>query len=293
VVLPYSSTVTATKPDKPLPSVEILRACKNLETLVRPRLVVPEPFQFQFDAERIPLLSLRRLDWWHHSEADRSGGINSLAAVLQGSPNLQYLSIGGVTGHSRISMDSPICLPNLQTLRLYGSNGLLLHFIMERWTLPALAHIVLDSPLYSGGLAEIWVTFGPQLQTIEFGKHVRFLMNDVLTACLQHCQNLTEINYYLFFTSAPAPKITHTSLATIGLHASVNGMFQDGEAVCSHIERHFEMLNIGTFPNLKNIVLYGEWRGIIAHPRLAPMWQTLHKYGFAVERSDVARFGPR
>ncbi|KAF9469752.1 hypothetical protein BDZ94DRAFT_1151313 [Collybia nuda] len=291
VVLPYSSTVTS--PGKPPPSIDILRVCQNLEILVRPRLVTSDFLQFQFDAEEIPITSLRRLDWWHHGEADRTGGINSLGCVLQSSPKLEYLSIGGVIGNNRIRMDGPICLHSLQTLRLQGSNGLLLHFILTQWSLPILAHIVLDSPPFSDGLEKLWGKFSPQLRTIEFGKHVRFLMNDFLASCLRDCPNLTEINYYLFFTSFPALDNTHTSLVTIGLHASVNPMLQDGESVCAHIEQHFERLTKIGFPSLKKIVLYGEWRGIIAHPRLASMWKRLYEQGFVVERSDISRFGPR
>lgn len=291
MVLPYPSTMT--RPGKSLPSIDILRVCRNMEVLVRPRLVIPEPLHFQFDAEKLSFTSLRRLDWWHHSEADRSGGINSLGAVLQSSPNLQYLSIGGVIGTNRIRMDGPVYLHRLQTLRLQGSNGLLLYFITTQWSLPALAHVVLDSPPFSDGLEGLWEKFSPQLRIIEFGKHVRFLINDFLASCLRDCPNLTEINYYLFFTSSPALKTPHTSLSTIGLHASVNPMLQGGESVCAHIEQHFEKLTRTTFPSLSKIVLYGEWRGIIAHPRLDSMWKGLHEHGFVVERSDAARFGPR
>ncbi|RDB29483.1 hypothetical protein Hypma_015939 [Hypsizygus marmoreus] len=285
VVLPFPSTVTSL--NHYLPSVEILRLCTNLETLVRPRLVLPEALQFHFDAEVLPFHTLRRLDWWYHNEAERSGGINSLNAVLHTAPNLQYLSVGGVVGYGRVVIDTlPLSLPELHTLRLNGSNGLFLRQLVELWSLPSLLHVIVDFPLAELGMNRIWDTFGSQLRTVEFGRHIRFLMNDHVTSCLRGCSNLVELNYFLFFTSTPDLKVPHTSITTIGLHAAVNELLQDGEAVCSHIERHFAIFMNGAFPALKRIFLFGEWRGIISHPRLAPMWRAANDHGIAFITSE-------
>lgn len=279
MVLPYPSTYTAGT-HKPLPALDSLRLCPNIETLVRPRLAIPEALQFHFEAENFPSLPLKRLDWCYYNEAERSGGINSLSAVLQSSPNLRYLSVGGIIGFGHILTDtSPLSLPELETLRLNWSSGLFLRQLVELWSLPALTRIVLDIPLADLGLERIWETFGSQLRTVEFGKHVRFLMNDHITSCLRGCPNLTELNYFLFFNTTPNSEIRHESITTIALHAAVNELLQDGGQICTHIEEHFYGFMSDVYPALRKILLYGQWRGIISHPRLAPMWQALKNHG--------------
>ena len=244
---------------------------------MRPRLTIPHDLDFQFDAEYLPLLSLRRLDWWLYNEAERTGGINSLGSVLRSAPNLQYLSVGGVVGWSRIRMDpesEPLCLPELQTLRLHAGNGQLLQQI-QSWTLPALSRVILDSPMIGGGLDGIWEVLGSQIQVIEFGRHVQFMLNDFLAPCLLGCPTLTELNYHPFFTAPPDIRNPHASIVTVGLHAAVNMVLQDEGEVCSHLEKQLEILK-SSLPALQRINLYGEWRGIISHPRLASAWQSLY-----------------
>lgn len=256
---------------------------------MRPRWTISDnlDFQgFQFDAEYLPLLSLRRLDWWLCNEAERTGGINSLGSVLRSAPNLQYLSVGGVVGRSRICMhpeSEPLCLPELQTLRLHAGNGLFLRQIRS-WALPALTRIILDSPMIGGGLDDIWEVLGSQIQVIEFGRHVQFMLNDFLAPCLLACPNLTELNYYLFFTSPPDIRDPHTSIVTVGLHAAVNMLLQDEGQVCSHLEKLTSSL-----PALQRINLHGEWRGIISHPRLASTWQSLYDRGMIVQLCSPPR----
>jgi hypothetical protein len=251
-------------------------------------LTVSDDLDFQFDAEYLPLLSLRRLDWWLYNEAERTGGINSLGSVLRSAPNLQYLSVGGVVGCSRIRMDpesQPLCLPELQTLRLHAGNGLFFRQI-QSLALPALTRVILDSPMIGGGLDGIWEAFGSQLQVIEFGRHVQFMLNDVLAPCLLACPNLTELNYYLFFTAPPDIRDPHASIVTVSFHAAVNMLLQDEGKICSHLEQHFEILK-NSLPALRRVVLYGEWRGIISHPRLAPAWQSLYDRGTVVQLSSL------
>jgi hypothetical protein len=255
---------------------------------VRPRLAVLDDLDFHFDAENIPLLSLRRLDWWLHNEAERTGGINSLGSVLRSAPNLQYLSVGGVVGCSRIRMDpesEALCLPELQTLRLHAGNGLFLRQV-QSWVLPSLARVILDSPMIGGGLDGIWEAFGSQIQAIEFGRHIQFMLNDVISPCLLACPNLSEVNYYLFFTAPPELCNPHESITTVGLHAAVNMLLQDEAEVCSHLEQHFEILK-NSLPSLRRIILYGEWRGILSHPRLAPAWRSLYDRGTVVRLSSL------
>ncbi|KAF8079020.1 hypothetical protein FPV67DRAFT_1558172 [Lyophyllum atratum] len=273
VVLPYRSTAQS------LPSIEVLRHCANLETLVRPRWVVPEPSQFHFEAEELPFPSLQRLDWWYNSDAERSGGINSLKVVLHGAPNLRYLAVGCVVGHGHILTGVvPLTLSHLHTLRLHGSNSYFLRKLADLMYLPALTNIIVDFPLVQMGLSHVWETFGSQLQTVEFGKHVRFLLDDHLTVCLHGCPNLIHLNFFLFFTMIPSPAKLHpTSIATIGLHAA---------QCCEHIEKHFDLLMSDVFPALRRIILHGEWRGIISHPRLAGMWCSLRDRGIVATSPD-------
>lgn len=292
VVLPYSSTVTKSC-NAVLPSVEILRSCANLETLVRPRWAVSEDLDFSFDAEHLSFLSLRRLDWWLHDGAERTGGINSLGSVLLNAPNLQYLSVGGVVGCSRIRMNpesEPLCLRKLQTLRLHTGNDLFLRQVRS-WALPALIRVVLDSPMIGRGLDGIWEAFGSQIQLAEFGRHVQFMLNDVITPCILACPNLTEVNYHLFFTAPPEIRNPHESIATVGLHAAVNMLLRDEGELCSHLEQHFEILK-SSLPALRNVVLYGEWRVIISHPRLAYAWQGLFDRGIVVRWNGCVSTSP-
>ncbi|KAG6873834.1 hypothetical protein C0995_010446 [Termitomyces sp. Mi166 len=289
LILPYRMTVTSDADPSRL-SLEILRLCTNLEVLVRPRSTsASEVLLFHFETNGLRLLSLRRLDWWYHSEAERSGGINSLSDVLQGTPNLEYLSVGGIAGYYPILKGPyPLTLRNLRTLRLHhGSNGFLLRVIANLWSLPALINIIVDSPVAHTGLSHVWETLGAQLQTVEFGKHVRFMLDDHITACLQGCPNLVELNYHLFFTMAPVRNIRHhSSISRIGLHAAVNQLLNDGHKVCEHIEEHLAVFLDDTLPSLRRLVLHGEWRGIISHPRLAKLWQALDKRGIIATLSN-------
>jgi hypothetical protein len=66
----------------------------------------------------------------------------------------------------------------------------------------------------------------------------------------------------------------------------VNMLLQDEDEICSHLERHFEMLK-SSLPALRRLVLYGEWRGLISHSRLALTWQSLYDRGIVIEHSSL------
>ncbi|KAF7347367.1 hypothetical protein MVEN_01492500 [Mycena venus] len=254
-ILPYTSTVTESP--RPMASTQILAFYPNLEVLVRP-LHRPSPFRslrFDFDATCPPLVSLRRLDWWNHAEAARSGGINSLTTVLAAAPNLEYLFVGVVRpnftpfhglGAARI------CLPNLRTLRLSMASALLLRHIVVRWSLPALDHLVVDSPLAAGGMDMIWEVLGPQLTVVEFGKHVRFLLEHHISSCLQGCPSLREIDYYLFTTVPPerdSEQMTvYPSVTSIGIHMAEIPFLEDVQDEWEHMGRHFDTFVGGDVP---------------------------------------------
>lgn len=285
MVLPYPSTVTG--PSNELESIEILKLCIHLETLLRPPFVLPDSLRFEFDAGCLPLPSLRRLEWWHHHEAERTGGINSLSTVLRSAPNLQYLFIGGVIGLTRAGTESEsLSLPALQTVRLYGINPLLSRQIVLRWSMPALTRIVLDTPLVEPGLRYIWETFGPQLRAVEFGNHLRFLTHDYLTPCWQACPNLNEMNYFIFFTAHPEATAIYPSITTIGLHASVNSFLVDGESIWSLLEWHFDAFTGGMLPSLRRLRLHGQWRGIVSHTRFMPLSERMRTRNCIIEFAD-------
>ena len=278
MVLPYHSTVP--RPYTPLKSIEILGLCSSLHTLHRPLDYSAGNLRFDHEAAGISLPSLQRLEWWHHNEAERSGGINSLSAVLRGAPNLRYLFIGGVMGTGYTGRYSDlILLPNLCIFRLHIRSGLLLRQIITRWTLPSLTHLILDTPPVRDGLEDIWEKFGSQLEVVEFGRHVRFYMNDDLSPCLNGCPNLRELNFYLLFTSAPRTIEVHQNLSAVGLHAHMNDMLSTGDSLWGLIETHFDVLCSTKFPALRRITLYGTWRSILGHRRFIPIQNKLWQSG--------------
>ncbi|CAA7268026.1 unnamed protein product [Cyclocybe aegerita] len=286
VVLPYQSTVTG--PSRTLESVEILKLCPHLHTLQRPQHSLADPLSFDYEAECPPFPSLRRLDWWHHNEADRTGGINALGVVLRNAPHLRYLFVGGVISHTCME-PGRVSLPDLETVRLQVRSGMLLRQMVSQWFLPSLKHIILDSPVVRDGSQAIWETFGEQLETMEFGKHVRFLISDFLTPCLTSCPNLKELNYYIFFTSPPESDIVHSKLTTVGLHAHVNALLVEGGSAWNLVEHHFEILTSPNLPALRRIVLYGDWRAVLLHSRFVTIKEMVKTSNRILELSHQAR----
>ncbi|KAK2461470.1 hypothetical protein APHAL10511_005933 [Amanita phalloides] len=279
-VLPFSSTITGPSESSTCrASIDILKLCPNLRILVRPQHLASQELQFHYEAQSIPLPSLERLEWWHNNEAERTGGINSLTAVLYAAPSLIYLFIGGLAGYTRI-VSRPISLPNLKTLRLRSVDGLLLRQIVHSWALPALTQIVLDAPgLSPQNLSMIWHKFGQQLRTVELGKNLRFLLNDAVSPCLRECPGLKEMNYFALFTLATELSSPHYSLQTVGLHCAVNSILAEPESAWSFLEHHFNMLLGQQLAVLQRIVLHGDWRGVVAHPRFEPILQRSHRIG--------------
>lgn len=271
-VLPYPSTVSGPAGSPTTTSIDILRHCPRLEVLVRPRCLLIEPLPFEFEVGCVLLPSLRRLEWWHHTEAERSGGINSLGVVLEHAPNIEYLFIGDVVGYTQ---KTSVYLPSLRTLRLHVISGLLLHQIVTQWNLPSMMHIVVDSPLAEHGLHGVWDRFGEQLEIVEFGKHLRFLRDDHLTVCLQCCPALQEIGYFVFFTAVPETTEEHTSIRLIRLHSAVNHFLQCAEEIWSFLDGHFRFFS--QLPSLSRIILHGEWRGILGQTRFQKTTQRLYE----------------
>ena len=268
MVLQYNSTVPGPN-GQPMQSVEILKLCPYIHTLLRPRFTITDTLRFDYETDEVPLPALQHLEWWHYNDAERSGGINSLSAVLRGAPNISYLFVGGVRSFSRLWLQEETFL-HLQTLRLGTINGLFLHQIVSSWSLPSLTYIVLDSPLPDPGWGSIWNAFGRQLKAIEFGKNLRFYSHDRLSPCLNGCPGLEQLNYYLCFT-APAEHIQpHTSLTTVRLHVAVNDLlssYNTDPAVWDLIDDHFKVLCGSDLPALRRIILHGDWHSVLHHSR--------------------------
>ncbi|KAF9270735.1 hypothetical protein L218DRAFT_915048 [Marasmius fiardii PR-910] len=276
VVLPYQSTTTPTYSSNPLASVEILKHCSKVEVLVRPRFFVSPEWQllvdvsrFEFEAESLPMPSLKRLEWTYNVEAERTGGINSLAAVLRDSPNIEYLHLGGFGPRTQIPTTPIIHLPKLNTISVVTLTAHIVYQLSYRWSLPSLSHLIIGA-LSLPNLSALWEKYGEQLETVEFGKHLSFLQRDLVGPCVQFCPNLKELNYYVFFALPPRFSEENNSIESVGLHAHRNEMLNsDSDATWGLLDGHFHALLGGSFPMLRNIHLYGDWSPFLADGGLA------------------------
>ncbi|KAG1757832.1 hypothetical protein EDB19DRAFT_1659307 [Suillus lakei] len=257
--LPYPATGTATNTSSDL-ALQILQFCPGLETLVRPFMAgAPDSVRYEFPTRSHPFLNLKRLEWWHYNDAARSGGINSLLDVLRHSPNLQYLSVGGEMWTST-QIGNVLELPALKTLRV------------RRINLLFLAHVVVDFPLEQNALDAIWQVFGARLCTVEFARHSR--------------HSITFFN----FTSPPPIFKQPSALQCISLHAFPCGMVTD--MITEARERfrlHLAFLSRSSFPELRHIILYGDWGDILLDPRFVKFTQTMNSRGCVIEHATGGR----
>lgn len=282
MVLPYSSTVPES--GRATQSIEILKLCPHMHTLLRPQHSMFDGLRFDREVTGVVLPSLQRLEWCFNGEADRSGGINSLCCMLRNAPQINFLFIGGVVGNHYMCMDpSPVELSNLDTLRLNIRSGSLLRQIVFRWSMPSLTRLIIDSPPVKEGLDALWETFGDRLEVVELGKHMLFLMNSDLPPCLRGCPNLKELHYYFFFTNPPDNIPYHAHLTTVCLHAAVNGVLVEGDALWGLIQRHFEFLCSDKLEKLQRIVLYGDWRPVLTRPAFQDIHREIKAKGRCIE----------
>lgn len=282
--LPYAQTATE-KPGDTHDVVDILGSCPSLKTLVRPSFEAP-PYsvRYEFPAEIVSLSSLTRLEWWHYNNAARSGGINSLTDVLRNAPSLQFLALGGEFWMNSMHLDPKIRLPALTTLRLKRVNALFVWQI-RRWELPALVHVVADFPADHGGLEELWLHFGGQLCTVEFGRNIAFHMTDQISPFLRGCAGVKVFNYFINFTAPPteALLVEQSSLQCVGIHAFSCGILDDN---WRHLNHHFDFLSSRFLPALKRIVLYGNWQQIVTDSRISPALDRLTQKGREILFAD-------
>lgn len=282
--LPYPHTGTATNTSSDL-ALQILQYCPELETLVRPFMsALPDSVRYEFPTRSHSFLNLKRLEWWHYNDATRSGGINSLLDVLRHSPNLQYLAVGGEMWSSART-GNVLELPALKTLRVRRINPVFVRQICQ-WRLPSLVHVVVDFPLEQNALETIWQAFGARLCTVEFARHVGFLLSDQITRFLRGCPQVKTFNYFLNFTSPPPIFNQHCALECISLHAFPCAMVTDMiTEVRERLRLHLAFLSRSSFPELRRIILYGEWGDMLRDPRLEQFTQTMLSKGCTIERA--------
>ncbi|KAG1908356.1 uncharacterized protein F5891DRAFT_10586 [Suillus fuscotomentosus] len=282
--LPYPHTGTITNTSSDL-ALQILQHCPEIETLVRPFMQgPPDAVRYEFPIRSHSFLNLKRLEWWHYNDATRSGGINSLINVLRHSPNLQYLIVGGEMWTSA-QTGNVLELPALKTLRLRRINPIFVHQICQ-WRLPSLVHIVVDFPLEQNALDTIWQVFGARLCTVEFARHVGFLLSDQITRFLRGCPQVKTFNYFFNFTSPPPIFEQQCALQCISLHAFPCGMVTDMITEAQErIRLHLAFLSRSSFPALRHIILYGDWGELLHDPRFVAFEQTMLSKGCSIEHA--------
>lgn len=259
VVLPFSRTVRSTIKG----TIEILATCPRIETLIRPERQ-DDGFRWNFRAACPRFNSLTRLEWWHYSDAHRSGGINLFYDVFDNAPNLEYLAIGGQWNPDTLTSRRirKAHLPHLETLRL---RRLSTSFIREiqKWSLPSLFHVISEF-----GLDGTEERFRSQIRTLESVADMRFYNEDRIGDSLTWCPNLEELHYYVLFTCVPQSRVLASgTIKTIGLHARRNPMWTPADLV-GHLKRHLEFVTGPGFPSLHTLALYGDWDGLAEMPLL-------------------------
>jgi len=264
-VLPFGRTVRSTIKG----AIAILAACPHIQTLIRPERQ-DDSFRWNFHAACPKFNSLTRLEWWHYSDAHRSGGINLFYDVFDNAPNLEYLAIAGQWNPDIIASKRArkVHLPRLETLRLRRLSTSFTREI-QKWSLPAMFHVISEF-----GWSEMEERFRSQIRTLEFMADMRFYNEDRIQDVLPSCRNLEEVHYYVLFTCLPGVRVqgqTFGAVRTIGLHARKNPSWTPVDLV-GHLKRHLEFVTGPNFPNLRTLALYGDWDGLGADssPLLEP-----------------------
>ena len=255
VVLPFGRTVKSTVKE----TLEILAACPRTQTLIRPERR-DDGFRWNFRAACPAFGALTRLEWWHYSDAHRSGGINLIYDVFDNAPNLEYLAIAGqwnpdILASRRVRTAH---LPRLETLRL-GRLSTSFTREIQKWSLPALFHVICEF-----GLSETEERFRSRIRALEFVADMRFYNEDRVSDALPSCPNLEEVHYYVLFTCLPELRVQGEVFETvkkIGLHARKNPSWTPVD-LTGHLKRHLGFVTGPCFPNLSSLALHGDWDGL-------------------------------
>jgi len=255
VVLSFGRTVKSTIKG----TIEILAACPRIQTLIRPERQ-DDGFRWNFRAPCPQFNTLTRLELWHYSDAHRSGGINLFYDVFDNAPNLEYLAIAGqwnpdILASKRVRK---VHLARLETLRL-GRLSTSFTREVQKWSLPTMFHVISEF-----GLLETEERFRTQIRTLEFVADMRFYNEDRIGDVLPLCPNLEEVHYYVLFTCVPEARVQGQAFETvekIGLHARKNTSWTPTD-LGGHLRKHLEFVTGRSFPNLRTLVLYGDWDGL-------------------------------
>jgi hypothetical protein len=198
VVLPFGRTVRSTIKE----TIEILAACPHIQTLIRPERQ-DDCFRWNFHAICPKFNSLTRLEWWHYSDAHRSGGINLIYDVFDNAQNLEYLAIAGQWNPDILASRRTrnVHLPRLETFRL-GRLSTSFTREIQRWSLPAMFHVISEF-----GLSETEERFRRQIRTLEFVADIRFYNEDRIRDVFPSCPNLEEVHYYVLYTCVPEARV--------------------------------------------------------------------------------------
>lgn len=227
----------------------------------------------------ISLPSLLRVEW------DNGNVFENLSRAVVEAPDfvwncesLQVLSIGGENFPWRpdvLQQMTVVHLPNLHTLRIrslhaFGIPGIR-HYHME---VPAMRRIVLEKAEAMYSLVDGCLTrFGPQVLSVEVGKHVKFLRSDYISTILKYCPNLESLYFPIFWTKILRHKgsrrstLSFPSVKTVGLH-SVSYPDDTEARRWNQLRGHFDILvgRISKYPSLEQIVLHGNaWAAIVSN----------------------------
>ncbi|KAI0053469.1 hypothetical protein FA95DRAFT_1552524 [Auriscalpium vulgare] len=270
VVLPYTHSDTPTW--RPTPAVQLMELCADIDVLVRPPLPSGHPYvlRFDFPTTTPTFARLRRIDWWQHNDAARTDGINALDDVLRHAPHVEHLVLGG-DFHLTALRQQRLVLPRLHTVHMRRVNALGVRQLCM-WTLPALAHLVVETPLPPQEACEaVWEKYGPQLQVVELGA-----AGDQLAAVLAACPAVVELNYHARATCLPRG-VGHDTLQRVGLFV------EEREDMWRDVEEHLSGYPKDDFPALTQFVLYGrDWACILANPRFREMEESLKMVGRSI-----------
>ena len=257
VVLPFSQTTRSTIKR----TIELLAACPRIQTLVRPERQ-DDDLRWNFRAVCPRFDSLTRLEWWHYSDAHRSGGINLFYDVFDNAPNLEYLAISGQWNPDILTSRRvrKVYLPRLETLRLRRLSTSLMREI-QKWSLPSLFHVVSEF-----GLDGTEERFRDQIRILEFVADMRFYNDDRIGNALALCPNLEEVHYYVLFSCIPrAGVLASGTVKTVGLHARKNPVWTPAD-LAGHLKDHLQLVTGPGFPGLRTLALYGDWDSLIETP---------------------------
>ncbi|KAJ7483299.1 hypothetical protein FB451DRAFT_1129199 [Mycena latifolia] len=271
--------------DHPISLVDILRACPNVEVLVKADDDLPP-----HSVVGANLTSLKRFDWYCSRYPDGAlCGQDFLKDVVQHAPNLEYLSlIKRFRGGRRVDPPpSALILPALTTLGL-DFIPLDVWTEIETWAFPRLRVLLIDPTfLYlPRSSLRIWET----VEVLELRQD--YTSSSIIPSILQICPNVRELNYCIQFVHPPPPdSVVSRSVQVVRLDFAINRSMAKEDVLWSHISTHFLMLSGPMFPALNRVVLHGPWQHILKDGRLELLRKNLVDHGCKLEDSSGGALG--